>query len=564
MHSSSSRTTSPELRSQIDTWLVSGSSSLKVPTAIVRPSGAMAREIAAFGGSEPTSVWRPSSSASRRARFRRTRSERGSARRRSNPSTRSVRRPRCRSRRRGRSSRRSTPRTFEKPGTIATSSPSGLGSTRTTGVEAPSRGRASARARSRRCRPPRPRRTRGRPERRSGRPGGSRPRPVPGARPSGRCRPRRRPRPTDPDLDRGDREVAGDDTLPVRRERRDHPGLGLLGRQEVRLAALDLDGPPRRVHLELPDARRAVAPRPRRCAANRATSRRTSAHRCVRQPLHELTGVRVPHRTEESLAPVAIHRPSGLQATASTGNRCLGSWNWRSPVSTSKTSATSAKAPPPRSASRRGSTPCSARTCRARPAPGRRGRSPPRRRGPSLLGPGRGDERPIGVERQPTPPGPGPRRSAHRSRDPTPSATVVAGRREHRAVGGELRRSRRCSRARSTIGRSRRSSRRGGRSSRVLGPSVTKYPFGLQSSVPPRSGSVSTTRDATIARWSASSASGNTIPSGRASSRSPPARAGCSAPGRPRGSRPRRRRSRAPWRSAPRSPPGCSVASRTP
>ena len=45
------------------------------------------------------------------------------------------------------------------------------------------------------------------------------------------------------------------------------------------------------------------------------------------------------------------------------------------------------------------------------------------------------------------------------------------------------------------------------------GPSVTKTPSGLQSTVPPRSCSVSTIREAITARWSASSASGSTVPS---------------------------------------------------
>ena len=63
-----------------------------------------------------------------------------------------------------------------------------------------------------------------------------------------------------PDLDGGDHDIAGEDASPVGREHREQPRLGLLRGEDVHLAALDLDGPPGRVHLELPHACRAVAP----------------------------------------------------------------------------------------------------------------------------------------------------------------------------------------------------------------------------------------------------------------------------------------------------------------
>ena len=45
------------------------------------------------------------------------------------------------------------------------------------------------------------------------------------------------------------------------------------------------------------------------------------------------------------------------------------------------------------------------------------------------------------------------------------------------------------------------------------GPSVTKTPFGLHARSPPTPGTSISSRDATTARWSASSASGSTVPS---------------------------------------------------
>ena len=114
-----------------------------------------------------------------------------------------------------------------------------------------------------------------------------------------------------PDLGRGDPRVAGDDVLPVGRERRVQTRLGLLRGKEVRLAGLDLDGPPGRVHLELPHPGRAVAPAgddaPR---VGRPVHGRHDAG-VSEQPLLERAGRRVPDAHRRVARPGGDPSPVG-------------------------------------------------------------------------------------------------------------------------------------------------------------------------------------------------------------------------------------------------------------
>ena len=245
-----------------------------------------------------------------------------------------------------------------------------------------------------------------------------------------------------PDLDRGD------PTSPVRtRSRRARTPrtapTGSAARRET-LQLLDLDGPPGPVHLELPHARRSVAPagddasgigRPvhrdhdagvsEQLALEAAGRRLPDAHRgvargrgdpsAVRAPRDGVDGVGVPSELEEE---VAGSRTSNTDASR------------RPPLATASRLPSGLRAVSNTNASRS--------LDRAHDLARRRlGHS-----GPVLVRPRGRDERPSASERLPHDAGrPRTLAAARRSRRiPDLQEPVVAGRREHRAVGREPRR----------------------------------------------------------------------------------------------------------------------------